>query len=312
MRKVLSTLGLLGLCASVGACDPIHPKVGGPEANTDSKGDAKGSSTEPKKPDGAASKHYRQKSFKDIVFFVQTSANGNSNKALHSGKVRFERGCLYVGDAVVVWHPRTEGIVKDLIAEAKAGVSNEISIGGGGRSLSEDGAAIFPKAIQKVCGATSVWYSDGKIDRPFSGCKGKTCDERCDPCRADDPSCIKGDKVYRCDALLRCSASPVDCNEGKPKKKPCADLDEATCNATNGCQMASGERLDNINKCKAAEAKAGCTSRDCGDEEEVLAKDKSGAVWRFATSCYPDAWEQIEEIDAPKGWESWGSCSSAQ
>lgn len=91
-------------------------------------------------------------------------------------------------------------------------------------------------------------------------------------------------------------------------KKSCAGLDATSCAATEGCEMAQGQRLDESNQCQMPLAPAGCTSGDCGDEEVAHAKDLSGGIWRFSTYCFPDGWTELTSSSVPADSDKWGAC----
>lgn len=95
------------------------------------------------------------------------------------------------------------------------------------------------------------------------------------------------------------------------EKTKCTNLNAEACAATTGCQMASGSKLNLTGSCEEPSAIAGCTSMDCGDEEQVAAQDQSGNRWIFATACYPDGWKELTQKELPEGSDSWKQCSSA-
>lgn len=100
-----------------------------------------------------------------------------------------------------------------------------------------------------------------------------------------------------------------ECSTGgeKPKTK-CETLDQATCIATPGCEMASGTRLDTVRRCKEPEVSAGCTSMDCGDTAQIYAEDHNGKTWVFASACFPDGWSELVSEKMPEDFSSWGAC----
>lgn len=310
MKTQLQRMGLIALGLCSGACDPIHPKPSNPGANT--------TETTPKSSSGGStsdtpgtSPRFEKADYQGITYFVQGATGDGGNKALHSGPVRIEQGCMYVGDSVVIWHRNSRAIAVDLIADLRAGVATELSLGGGGASLAEN-AATFPTEIQQACGATRVWYSDGKLKRPYSGCEYKNCGHYCNPCRADDTNCKAPEEAHFCNADKRCVGylGPNACDGAKPdeKLKVCAGLDKAACGVTPGCKMVQGMRLDPAKKCKEPYKDAGCTSGDCGDAAMILANDAAGNTWVFGSGCYPDAWTEIESVSAPEGWDKWSKC----
>lgn len=92
----------------------------------------------------------------------------------------------------------------------------------------------------------------------------------------------------------------------------CEALDDQTCQATQGCQLISGIRLDLDSKCRISEKSAGCTSMDCGDGALMFAKDRKGSTWLFAVACYPDGWTELEPDakDPARDAFSWSECSA--
>lgn len=141
MKKFLGLAGVLGLATAVSAC-------GQTKCDADMKG----------------MQGYQEERSMGVRYFVQTSVSDGSNEALHTGVLRIQQDCLFVGDALVVWHADSRQLVPDLVAELKAGKQVRISLGGGGRSLEED-ATTFPTKLQELCGATGVWYSSGELKR---------------------------------------------------------------------------------------------------------------------------------------------------
>lgn len=93
----------------------------------------------------------------DGVWVFQQSSSGGDD-ALHNGEVAIRDGCLYVGDAIVVWHPGQMGEVEDLIADAAAGEGQQISIPGGGATPEETGSTL-PEEITSRCSTDTVWYT---------------------------------------------------------------------------------------------------------------------------------------------------------
>lgn len=306
MNKVVGLAGLLGLLANVAGCG-----LGKTKCDLDMKKMQDGTSTAPDfgSASGAGTGTtpqlgYREHRYQGMKYFVQNGASEGSDQASHSGVVRLQNDCMFVGDALVIWHRTAKQFVPDLLAELKAGNPAQLSLGGGGRSLAEDGD-VFPSALQEQCGATEIWYSNGSLQRPYSGCDGKRCGDPCKPCRSDDSDCIANEEQHWCNPAGRCVGFLTD--QECELAKPCVGLDAATCAATEGCEPVQGRRLDNSKQCQVPETLAGCTSGDCGDTEIALAKTPTGEIWVFSSSCYPDGWS--EDVQAPAGWDKWPLCA---
>lgn len=110
-------------------------------------------------------------------------------------------------------------------------------------------------------------------------------------CDASCPACVGGGIDPTVEARCtsgRCSAEPV---------LSCAGLDEATCQATSGCEAVIGSATGPA----GARAYAGC--RYIGDRSisgacdatpscAYPANDPQGCLWFPTTACVPDAWTQ--------------------
>ena len=82
--------------------------------------------------------------------------------ALHSGTAVIRDGCLYVDDAVVVWHETQRELAGEVIEDVMAGIATPLSIGGGGVSISEGAdLASFPSIITDRCPTDTIWYAAG-------------------------------------------------------------------------------------------------------------------------------------------------------
>lgn len=92
----------------------------------------------------------------DVWIFQHDSLGGDG--AGHGGVAEIRNSCLYVDDAVVVWHESQIGQAEDLIRDIKAGERPEVLLGGGGISLDE-GDTPIPSVITDLCPTRVVWYS---------------------------------------------------------------------------------------------------------------------------------------------------------
>lgn len=92
----------------------------------------------------------------NVWTFQHDSLGGDA--ALHGGVAEIRNNCLYVDDAVVVWHESQIGQAEDLITDIKAGGRPDVLLGGGGISLDE-GDTPIPSLITDLCPTRVVWYS---------------------------------------------------------------------------------------------------------------------------------------------------------
>jgi hypothetical protein len=85
-------------------------------------------------------------------------ANSGGDDALHGGIAEIRDNCLYVDDAVVVWHEDQIDQASQLIASIRGGDEPQVSLPGGGSSLDE-GDTPIPATITDLCPTRSVWYA---------------------------------------------------------------------------------------------------------------------------------------------------------
>ena len=82
-----------------------------------------------------------------------------SDDALHSGAAHIADGCLWVGDAIVVWPVERFDEAAALIAAVKGGETPQVKIGGGGIGLEESATPNqIPTFITDLCPTSVVWY----------------------------------------------------------------------------------------------------------------------------------------------------------
>lgn len=94
--------------------------------------------------------------------FAYQEAPMLSMQALTSGTAAQVEGCLYVGDAVVVWWPDQLAQVEEIVAAVEAGEAPELQLGGGGLSLDEgDTREDFPEAVREHCDPSVLWWAGG-------------------------------------------------------------------------------------------------------------------------------------------------------
>lgn len=93
----------------------------------------------------------------DGVWVFQHSNSGGDD-ALHNGTAEIRDGCLYVGDAVVIWHSAQVEEAAELVTATLAGESRQVSLPGGGVSL-EEGETPFPEAVSSRCSTDTLWYT---------------------------------------------------------------------------------------------------------------------------------------------------------
>lgn len=93
----------------------------------------------------------------DGVRVFQHASSGGDD-ALHSGIAEIKNDCLYVDDAVVVWHEDQINQPSELIASIKSGDEPQVSLPGGGTSLDE-GDTPLAASISDLCPTRVVWYT---------------------------------------------------------------------------------------------------------------------------------------------------------
>jgi hypothetical protein len=85
------------------------------------------------------------------------------DEALHSGLASVVDGCLFLGNAIVVWHPdRSEDATRAVEAALQAD-GHVWSVEGGGMSLAEDGP--LPTEITQHCPTEEVWFASPRVMR---------------------------------------------------------------------------------------------------------------------------------------------------
>ncbi len=90
--------------------------------------------------------------------WVFQHANSGGDDALHAGVAEIRNGCLFVDDAVVVWHEDQIDQAAQLIASIEGGDEPQVSLLGGGTSLAEGGTPIAA-SITDLCPTRAVWYT---------------------------------------------------------------------------------------------------------------------------------------------------------
>lgn len=97
--------------------------------------------------------------FNDVWIFTY-DAHGGGDAAFHQGIGHIADGCLYVGDAVVVWSKDRLDEAQNLVEQVQAGDETVVGVGGGGISLDEDDTPI-PSEIVERCPTREVWFQSG-------------------------------------------------------------------------------------------------------------------------------------------------------
>lgn len=100
------------------------------------------------------------KSIDDVDVFFSTSTGGNSDEALHGGVPAVVDGCLFVGDALVVWPVTGAEQAQGVLRKAKSGSAESIRLSGGGLNVKEGDAQIDTAALGIKCKVDSVWFAD--------------------------------------------------------------------------------------------------------------------------------------------------------
>jgi hypothetical protein len=95
-----------------------------------------------------------------VWVFTYAEAPIANDDALGTGRAAVVDDCLWMGDAVVVWHDRHLTDVDDVIARVLAGEALDLQVGGGGLSLAE-GSTVddFPAVVSEHCSASEIWFS---------------------------------------------------------------------------------------------------------------------------------------------------------
>lgn len=90
--------------------------------------------------------------------WVFQHAYSGGDDAQHTGIAEIKNDCLYVDDAVVVWHEDQMDQASQLIASIKSGHEPQVSLPGGGISLDE-GHTPVAASITDLCPVRTVWYT---------------------------------------------------------------------------------------------------------------------------------------------------------
>ncbi len=85
-------------------------------------------------------------------------ANSGGDDALFGGIAEIRNDCLYVDDAVVIWHEDQIDQASQLIASIEGGDEIQVSLPGGGISLDE-GDTPIPATITDLCPTRAIWYT---------------------------------------------------------------------------------------------------------------------------------------------------------
>lgn len=93
------------------------------------------------------------------VFLTEPSTNGR--KASYSGIPRIVDGCLFVGEALVLWRENDLDRVRGLVAAAKNGSTEVVALGGAGRGIS-DGDPVDLGSTGVKCNFDFVWIARSK------------------------------------------------------------------------------------------------------------------------------------------------------
>ena len=90
--------------------------------------------------------------------------------------------------------------------------------------------------------------------------------------------------------VVACAGAGADGDSGTPE---CADLDETSCGATQGCEPVHGRAQCEVG---APTTYAGCRSGAPGCEDVTSCAtppDELGEVWWFPQLCQPDGWTWV-------------------
>jgi len=94
----------------------------------------------------------------EVWLFEHASETGDD--ALHGGTPVIVGRCLYVDDAIVVWHAEGPDAAEAAVAAARAGTNVVLSIPGGGLSTAEGADPDdLPNIITERCDTTAVWFA---------------------------------------------------------------------------------------------------------------------------------------------------------
>jgi len=83
----------------------------------------------------------------------------------------------------------------------------------------------------------------------------------------------------------------------------CAADTETSCREAAGCRTFTATQLDIEKACRRESAYAGCgaAGMDC-DQSLTYARNASGQVWEFSSSCLPAGWSPIAPRDEATHW----------
>jgi hypothetical protein len=95
-----------------------------------------------------------------VWVFTYSEAPAIDNEALGGGRAAVEDDCLWMGEAVVVWHDHHLDAVDEVIARVRAGEVLDLQLGGGGLSLAE-GSTVddFPAVVSEHCATSEIWFA---------------------------------------------------------------------------------------------------------------------------------------------------------
>lgn len=105
-------------------------------------------------PDGTRSPEPVQ--IEGVSVFTHTTGGGDD--ALHSGAASVRNGCLYIGDAVVVWRSDQLGQAEQLISSTGNGEEPQVTLPGGGVDV-EEGPGALAGTVAQLCPTRVVWYT---------------------------------------------------------------------------------------------------------------------------------------------------------
>lgn len=92
--------------------------------------------------------------------WVFTNRPNGGSEALHTGFPNITDGCLYVGQAIVIWpEAMAAAMAEALTAASDGGGLEPMRLGGGGISIEEGGAGAIPSIVADRCAVTEVWFA---------------------------------------------------------------------------------------------------------------------------------------------------------
>ena len=95
-----------------------------------------------------------------VWVFTYAEEPGTEMQALGGGRAAVVDDCLWMGDAIVIWHDHQLSAVDDVIARVRDGEALDLQVGGGGLSLAE-GSTVddFPAVVSEHCPTSEVWFA---------------------------------------------------------------------------------------------------------------------------------------------------------